>query len=307
MRKLLFILICLLVFAGCGNPQGNGNVPDDRVESKQDSSDSAINAVVDSMATLKIGIDSLNNQVCSLKSKIDSQEARIGGLKISNWLIIGISALLVVVLIITIWKYAARLSEMEKFIQDFHTLKQKVANLTPKIDQVINQRNNAFRQVTNNLQTIGTNCRNYDIQSQIDRLEKRIRAIEMNAANASPEIIKEPSVNEPPIITTNVYFGNLKIPANGTPFFMDVYASDTGEAKFKVQINGDTATFELLDIMRVKSMENNYKALKIIEGSVSMKEANGFQPVSAGRVHHEKREGYDIWVLDVPAEIKLMK
>lgn len=294
MKKILFLLISVFVFAGCENKQ-NDNEPQ---KPSPVSSDSTIADVADSMAMLKIEVDSLGKQVQSLTNKVEKQEASIGELKVSKankyfWLIVGIPALLAIAL----YKLRSSFSKMKYIRNDVSSLHKINNKLEEKLNQVVYETNNALRNIHSGR---NTNSNDYGASVQIKNLESRVQALEKVMTQE-----KTSALNQTTSIVT-VYFGNLKA-GNDFSYFDDTYNSRKDEAKFKVSLNGDHGTFELFDIRRVQSSDANKKAITYSKGSVAINEANGFMLINPGKVHFEKKNGHDIWIMDEPVEIKLTK
>lgn len=295
MKKILFLLISVFVFAGCENKQ-NDNEPQ---KPSPVSLNSTIADVADSMAMLKIEVDSLGKQVQSLTNKVEKQEASIGELKVSKankyfWLIVGIPALLAVILIIALYN---SFSKMKYIRNDVSSLHKRIKELEAKLNQVVYETNNALRNIHSGR---NTNSNDYGASVQIKNLESRVQALEKVMTQE-----KTSALNQTTSIVT-VYFGNLKA-GHDFSYFDDTYNSRKDEAKFKVSLNGDHGTFELFDIRRVQSSDANKKAITYSKGSVAINEANGFMLINPGKVHFEKKNGHDIWIMDEPVEIKLTK
>lgn len=106
--------------------------------------------------------------------------------------------------------------------------------------------------------------------------------------------------------TKETYFRNNKQGSNMS-FFNEESSSKEEESKFRVRKNGNTGEFIPVDFMQIKSSDNARSAVKISEGSVSWTEAQGYELVSPGKIHQEKINGSKIWVIDKPAEIRLIK
>lgn len=106
--------------------------------------------------------------------------------------------------------------------------------------------------------------------------------------------------------TKETYFRNNKQGSNMS-FFNEESSSKEEESKFRVHKNGNTGEFIPVDFMQIKSSDNAGSAVKISEGSVSWTEAQGYELVSPGKIHQEKLNGSKIWVIDKPAEIRLIK
>jgi len=309
MKRIVIILIgCLAfaAFAACGDNQGG--TQDSSDNSGKDSTDTPLRgcttiAVADTMAELKVQIDSLNKHIGTLEDEIKAQKTSTEDLKTSKankyfWLIIGLPALLVVVLIITIRKFANRSSEMEKIGKDVRSFKKKADELEM-----------AQGDINSKIRSIDRNSRNYAPQSLVtstgtESLRRRIDDLESRLQKLEKATIAPAPRSEFPT-TEDVYFGNIKH-AGGKLFFNEIYRSREDKAIFKAHINGKEGTFELFDINRVKSNDDIDKVIKI-EGSVAMKDANSFQPIRPGKVHFEKIDGQDRWVLDTPVEIRLTK
>lgn len=303
MKKILFLLISVFVFAGCENKQ-NDNEPQSKLAKTKtymsQVSGSTITAVADSMAMLKIEVDSLGKQVQSLTNKVEKQEASIGELKVSKankyfWLIVGIPALLAVILIIALYKLRSSFSKMKYIRNDVSSLHKRIKELEAKLNQVVYGTNNALRNIHSGR---NTNSNDYGASVQIKNLESRVQALEKVMTQEKTSALNQ--------TTSIVYFGNLKA-GNDFSYFDDTYNSRKDEAKFKVCLNGDHGTFELFDIRRVQSSDANKKAITYSKGSVAINEANGFMLINPGKVHFEKKNGHDIWIMDEPVEIKLTK
>lgn len=305
MKKIIILLISVFVLAGCENKH-NDSEPQTKLAKNDTSmssiSDSTITAVADSMSMLKAEMDSLKEQVQSLINKIDTQETSIGELKVSKankyfGFMVGIPALLVIILIITIYKFGNSFSKTKDVRNYVSSLHQRTKDLEARLNQVINETNNALRNINRGRHAASID---YGVSAQIKDLESRVQALEKVMTQE-----KSPSLNST-TNTSTVYFGNLKA-GNDFSYFDDKYNTCKDEAKFKVFLNGDYGTFELFDIRRVLSSDANKKAITYSKGSVAISEANGFQPMNAGKVHLEKRNGHDIWIMDKPVEIKLTK
>lgn len=305
MKKIIILLISVFVLAGCEHKQNESELQNESAEKGSNMSfvsDNTITAVADSMAMLKTEVGSCRGQVQSLIAKMDTQEANIENLKVSKankyfWFIVGIPSFLVVILIMMICQFRNNFLKMKDVRNDVSSLHQKIKNLETKLNKVTNVPNNALEKKQNGRNSISID---YGVSAQIKNLESRVLALEKGVTQKNTP----PSNSITKSIT--VYFGNLKA-GNDFSYFDDKYDSCKDEAKFKVYLNGNDGTFELFDIRRVQSSDANMKAITYSKGSVAINEANGFQPINAGKVHFEKRDGYDIWVMDEPVEIKLIK
>lgn len=275
MKHFIISLFCVLIFASCNYKQN------DSQPQTQNSSIVGVNA------SLTSGMDSQENQIVSLNSTTNKQEAM--NVNTLLWIIVGVLTLLTIALIITVYKFATRSSELDELIDDVSLLKSK---LNKFINDIKNTSNN-------NQSGQYTAIDNYTL----NQIESRIAILERNAANSSladmPPAMEEVEARE-------AFFGNVMIRHDGLAFFCDKYDSYKEEAVFKAQIKGNTGTIELIDINRIQSSNINDKAIKRVNGSAAISEANGFQLISRGKVHFERKEGLDIWVLDEPVTIKLI-
>lgn len=298
MKNFLITLVSLFVLVGCNSAQSD----ETETQGSADQNQPGNTSINDSISELNTKILKIEDQTNTLSRDIETQKAEIGNLKVSKankyfGLIVSIPSTLIAVLIVAIYLLERRYSRLNHIIHSLHQQLYKPDRFEERLRRIENNIDSINRKIHTGQPSYN---QDHEINSQLNNIEQRLQTLEHSNPNHQTEEPKSASQ------ATNAYFGNLKRGSSGELFFNDVYNSCKDEAKFKATLNGNTGSFELIDLNLIKSNEANDPAFRSAEGSVPISDANSYKTITPGSVlRKEIANGVVIWVLKQPTIVKL--
>jgi hypothetical protein len=295
MKRLLYVLVCMLVICACnrkGNPYEDAS--DQYQESAQVDSNAYASTNENRHDTLKVQVDTLALSVNHIQERMSNDSTLIAKKLDSKmegstiFAIIGAFAILLIFIIVLFVKnkeLRSRLNDAEsKEANHFTWLNQQVQNL-----QGQNSGQGGFSLSKRDVDVLNQTLLNYNA---------RLTALEAKEQSRKESHNGQVGHSASPKVERNIYFGVNQ----GNIFTMELSASDERVAFKGNKISEDKVEFIPISWDRIKSLNSSETVVKI-KGSLK---GSNMKVLSKGYAVKRVENGKSYWQVMDPVEIQLV-
>lgn len=293
MKKILYVLVCMLVICACNRKGVPYEGASDQYQESAQVDSNAYNSINENRHdTLKVQVDTLALSVSRIQEKMSNDSTLIAE-KLDNkmegysiFAIIAAFAILLIAIIVLFVKnkeLRSRLNNAEsKEDNHFRLLNQQVQNL-----QGQDFRQNGISLSKQDIDNLNQALQSYN--TRLNALEAKDRQKKAHTVQDKPET--------QPTVERYIYFGVN----NGDKFIKELVPSDESAAFKAKKISENEVEFEPLSWNKIRSLNS-------LEAVVIIKSINGsnIKVLSNGLAVKRSYNGHDFWLVTKPAEIKLV-